>query len=992
MAGQYTEGQRLKGSDGKIYVVHGGVPVEEASVPAAPVFGHPNPRVPYEAPLAAADLAAKRQEAQIRALQLQKLQGEVNPPASDPRYDSLTGPEYLKHLSASDAAKVRALAEGRMAFPSGAGMRSPYWQQMIDHVAHYDPTFDAVNYQSRAATRKDFTAGKSAANIRALNTAIGHLGQLADAMHGTNSGPVVPLNAVGNYLESKFLGDPGPGSYTQLAGHVSEELTAVFRNSGGASQDVQRNLADLSANAAVAQKRKAFQNLAGLLQSRLDALGDQYTQGMGTTRDGLTLLNPHAQAVFGALSEGATPRERRIDPSKAIGAAGAPISPTGGGPNPPSPGSPQMPGGGSGGGGQPPLRELTVADNGPGAVLDAATGVSGPRVPLAIQRSPNGSVSVKYDDGTSANFPNDQEYRKGALLERFNGDSNDPGYVAAYKKAFGKAPDLMVDVVGGQTRPGAPQSALDTAGDQAFDGITFGNADRITAAKDALLGRGTYRGNLRQERQIMADQQAQHPIISPVANMAGGALTAGGMETGLGLTADRLATSLATRMPGLATGITERAPAWVPRIADAAYGMGTGASNAQPGQGVGGALVGGLEGMGGGMFGRGATKAAGSALTGVTNPLVQGLKAAGVPLTFGQAVSQSGTIGKIAKSIEDGMTHLPGVGNIIAARRAAGIKGFNTAAFTEGLAPIAQPPMSYTGEQGIDAARQAVGQGYRDALDGVNVSVDAPFGMDYAAAQRAGAQLPGDMADQARFSLDKRVNQSFAPGGTMDGNAIQQSLRGLGADGRKMAPLPFGHDFADVTGQAADAVEGLVNRQAPGVMPALRLANTANRNVSTLTDAVDAARNGGLSGETGLFMPSQLANAASKNARRFGGTQGTTNQPFFELTRAGQAVLPSRLADSGTATRALVGGAVMGGGTGLGYASGDTAGGAEMGGLSLLALALGGSKQAQKLLVRSVLDRPQSLKYAGNALRTAGAPIGGMFGASALPNLIGTTP
>jgi hypothetical protein len=63
-------------------------------------------------------------------------------------------------LPQNDAAQVKALAEGRMAFPTGTALKSAYWQDMLQKVAQFDPSFDAVNYNARAGTRKAFTSGK----------------------------------------------------------------------------------------------------------------------------------------------------------------------------------------------------------------------------------------------------------------------------------------------------------------------------------------------------------------------------------------------------------------------------------------------------------------------------------------------------------------------------------------------------------------------------------------------------------------------------------------------------------------------------------------------------------------------------------------------------------------------------------------------------------------------------------------------------------------
>jgi hypothetical protein len=93
---------------------------------------------------------------------------------------------------------VKALADGRKSFPSGCSFALRTGRKMLSHVSNYDPGFDEVNYTARSATRRDFTSGKAANNIRALNTAIGHLGHLEEQIGGTASHGFTPLNAIEN--------------------------------------------------------------------------------------------------------------------------------------------------------------------------------------------------------------------------------------------------------------------------------------------------------------------------------------------------------------------------------------------------------------------------------------------------------------------------------------------------------------------------------------------------------------------------------------------------------------------------------------------------------------------------------------------------------------------------------------------------------------------------------------------------------------------------
>lgn len=222
--------------------------------------------------------------------------------------NGLAGDAYLSTLPSAQQAQVKALADGRMQFPGGAALKSPYWQQMLSSVSQYDPNFDAVNYNARSATRKDFTSGKSAQNIKSLNTAIGHLGTLDSQISGTASHSFTPANTAQNFLSSTF-GSSGPTQFNQTAGALASELTAVFRGSGGAEADVKRYLSELSSNASLEQKKAAVANITELLASRTAAIGDQYNKGMGKTEDPLTLLDPKAAAVLQRIQGGSAPAQ-----------------------------------------------------------------------------------------------------------------------------------------------------------------------------------------------------------------------------------------------------------------------------------------------------------------------------------------------------------------------------------------------------------------------------------------------------------------------------------------------------------------------------------------------------------------------------------------------------------------------------------------------------------------------------------------------------------
>jgi len=527
------------------------------------------------------------------------------------------------------------------------------------------------------------------------------------------------------------------------------------------------------------------------------------------------------------------------------------------------------------------------------------------------------------------------------LRENGYQEFTDPQSIAAIQKRgpLNFAPPQVDDARSGLGR---------AIGDNLNNGVgayAVGAADALTAGNLDTLGGG-------QTKLAQQYLEKNNPTASLLGTVTGGALAAGGAELGLaraGLTAGRAALA-----------------------GDALYGGAYGAGSADGGNRLLGALAGATGGAVGGIAGRGVASGVGRLARGVQNADVSALRQAGIPTTVGQ------TLGGTAKGIEDRLSGLPVVGDMVNARRLEGMQAFNRAGFDEALAPINANTGGIIGEQGIDAAQGATSQGYRQALDNVNVAPDPQFTGDYSAAVAQGAQVPRvgpEFQAWAQADLDPLVAQPSFNGATVQ-DFLQQT-RGASFGTDQMGKLVG----RSVTG-AEDAMRGLVQRQSPGTIPALAKADQAYRQVQVLRDAVNRARNGTRTGETGIFAPSQLADAAAANAKKFGNSQGTTRQPFFDLTRAAQSVLPNSVPDSGTAGRAVVAGGLglAGLGGGAGYAAGDTSTGAGTG-LALAALlAAGGTKTGQKALVKALADRPDALVKFGNKV-IRGSKYGGIFGA-----------
>lgn len=227
----------------------------------------------------------------------------------DPKLAGLTGQELISKLPAAQAQTVKALSEGRLQFPSGMALSKPYWQQMLGLVGQYDPTFDQANPRSRAQTRVDFTSGKSAQNITALNTVIGHLDDLDHAIDGLHNVGIPAANKVINWAVGASGQDAGIKTFETAKTAVANELTRVFRGTSGAEADIQAWQKQLDAASSPESLRAVVHAMAELINSRLEALGEQYSQGMGRSSDPIRLLTPDKQHAFDRMRSGVAPTD-----------------------------------------------------------------------------------------------------------------------------------------------------------------------------------------------------------------------------------------------------------------------------------------------------------------------------------------------------------------------------------------------------------------------------------------------------------------------------------------------------------------------------------------------------------------------------------------------------------------------------------------------------------------------------------------------------------
>jgi hypothetical protein len=145
-------------------------------------------------------------------------------------------------------------------------------------------------------TRRDFTSGKSANNVRSLNTAIGHLETLQKAAQGLDNSSVPMWNRVANAIESG-TGDPRVVRFVTAANAVENELAALFKGTGATDQEIKEWRRAFNENMSPEQLKASTSQAVELMGSRLLALRDQYEKSMGKPAD-FGFLNAKSRSVL----------------------------------------------------------------------------------------------------------------------------------------------------------------------------------------------------------------------------------------------------------------------------------------------------------------------------------------------------------------------------------------------------------------------------------------------------------------------------------------------------------------------------------------------------------------------------------------------------------------------------------------------------------------------------------------------------------------------
>jgi len=245
------------------------------------------------------EAAAKNAEADAITQDMRAWNIGSKPP--DPTLGATGGgePITMAEVPPEQRQNVQALLDYKAPLSSYQLSRSPMWQEALKLARRVDPTFDLAQFDIRKQTRVEFTSGRGARTINALNTAVGHLESLDTSATALKNANWQIWNLIKNF-GLKQSGDPRVVRFDLAANAVSAELATVFKNTGATDQEIKAWRNTLSDIQSPEQLNGAIDQAIELLGSRLEALHNQYEQGMGRAET-YTMLSEKSRKILEGL-------------------------------------------------------------------------------------------------------------------------------------------------------------------------------------------------------------------------------------------------------------------------------------------------------------------------------------------------------------------------------------------------------------------------------------------------------------------------------------------------------------------------------------------------------------------------------------------------------------------------------------------------------------------------------------------------------------------
>lgn len=278
--------------------------------------------------------------------------------------------------------------------------------------------------------------------------------------------------------------------------------------------------------------------------------------------------------------------------------------------------------------------------------------------------------------------------------------------------------------------------------------------------------------------------------------------------------------------------------------------------------------------------------------------------------TIGMITSQAqGLLPKIVTGLEEGITSLPGIGDIVSLARQGSLEEFGRSAINKAAKYVnAAVPKNLSGEQAVGWVKNKLSEGYNALVPHLDFEVKQDF-LNDAAKIYQNLNIPSSRSslnDDWLAVLKDNIFGVMDANGKIVGNNLQNVLSNLGDTARQLMTSTDAFERRLGTGVSnlRKAWFDALAKQNPKQAADLKRLNAGYSVTSQLEKATTRAG--------GEITPASLEKAVTA----FSGG-GSRRGPLASLTRSGR-ILPTKTPDSGTFRRAVIGTGATAGLAGIG--------------------------------------------------------------------------
>lgn len=199
---------------------------------------------------------------------------------------------------------VQAVLDYRSPMPP-QGRNNARNNAIRDWVNKIDPTYDETTFPARNKILTEYVKSAGNGPIGAINTALGHLGELNEAAKALDKNDVPLLHSIASKVGAA-VGDDAATTYTSILHRVGPEMTSAYVQGGGGQAERGANEEDFAVSKGQKQILSNIGESAKLLRSKMSSLENNWNQTFRPANDNQKFENrfitPQAKATLNAVS------------------------------------------------------------------------------------------------------------------------------------------------------------------------------------------------------------------------------------------------------------------------------------------------------------------------------------------------------------------------------------------------------------------------------------------------------------------------------------------------------------------------------------------------------------------------------------------------------------------------------------------------------------------------------------------------------------------